>query len=819
MALRLTGTSAAPKGPPTAAALAARARALLSADDFDGYHGLFARAAEHEDAQRRYQARLALLEEGLGATGQGAAARVTRLFAIVAQAGVEILEEEPREPIILNHAGIAFYELWSLDAAEALFKAAHRLDPDLPHLQRNLSELGRRRRSQRGPQGHLRPLHASLPPLVRRAKSIAAKAKPAENLTLSLCMIVRDEEEMLPRCLQAVAPAVDEIVIVDTGSVDRTIEIARSYGARVIEREWTGSFSDARNASFDAATSDWIIYLDADEVLIPEDAERLRALTGHVWREAMYLVETSFAGEEGDGSAMVNTAMRVFRNRPQYRFEGRLHEQIAHSLPLYAPGRLEQTSVRVEHYGYLGAVRNAKDKSRRNIELLREQEREGVSSPFQSFNLGTEYAVLGDHRTALAEFERAWEMAKRQGQADRDFMPTLFLRMVTGLQECGRLEEAIERAHEGQSLFPGFTDLVYAEGLVARELGRSEQATECWNRCLEMGDGPARYGSSIGAGTYLPMVQMAKDHAVRGELTEACDLLERCLAEHPRYPGSVLPYASLLLANGTDCDAVARQIEERVESASPSVHYMLGTAFFKRGAMEAAEQQFRHVVHSRPSNGLARVQLAETLLHLRRYAEAAAEAAKLEADAPFAALARRIELWGRLAAGDTNGAGTALATASARGLSNAEVELFGAWAALSGSDGPPHSLPVAATPLLGVILETLLRSRDFDQFEALLPLLEHSRLPVRERREALATMYLHHGFLPFAAKEWMAVCSEQPDARALVGLAQVALAHGTTEDAVTFAAEALRHDPVNSVAGAIVALHQAPPAAAEAAAQ
>src|SRR5438270_8132514 len=102
MALRLTGTSLAPKGPPTATELAARARALLSADDFDGYHALFTRAAEHEDLQRRYQGRLALLEEGLSAGGQGAAARVTRLFAKVAQAAIELLEEEPREPIILN---------------------------------------------------------------------------------------------------------------------------------------------------------------------------------------------------------------------------------------------------------------------------------------------------------------------------------------------------------------------------------------------------------------------------------------------------------------------------------------------------------------------------------------------------------------------------------------------------------------------------------------------------------------------------------------------------------------------------------------------
>src|SRR5205807_9238370 len=109
-------------------------------------------------------------------------------------------------------------------------------------------------------------------------------------------------------------------IIVDTGSKDRTIEIARSFGAKVIEREWTGSFADARNVSFEAATGDWIMYLDADEVLVAEDAQRLRALTGHTWREAFYLVETNYTGEIDDGTALTHNALRVFRNRPQYRF-------------------------------------------------------------------------------------------------------------------------------------------------------------------------------------------------------------------------------------------------------------------------------------------------------------------------------------------------------------------------------------------------------------------------------------------------------------------------------------------------------------------
>ena len=234
-------------------------------------------------------------------------------------------------------------------------------------------------------------------------------------MRLSLCMIVKDEEEMLPRCLAAAAPAVDEIVIVDTGSTDRTIEIAREFGATVIEREWTGSFADARNVSFDAATGDWLMFLDADEVLVEEDVERLRALRGKTWREAFYLTEISYTGELGDGTAATHTALRVFRARPEYRFSGALHEQIADTLPLHLPERIEATDIRIEHFGYLGAVRDAKEKSRRNIELLLEQrEDRRTAIPSCTSTSAPSTAPSATRRAALDEFERAWELIEQR---------------------------------------------------------------------------------------------------------------------------------------------------------------------------------------------------------------------------------------------------------------------------------------------------------------------------------------------------------------------------------------------------------------------
>src|SRR5699024_12143978 len=93
-------------------------------------------------------------------------------------------------------------------------------------------------------------------------------------MTISLCMIVQNEEDVLERCLDSIKNLVDEINIIDTGSTDRTIEIAKKYTDHVFYFEWTGKFKDARNESFKHATKDYILYLDADDVLLEEDQEK-----------------------------------------------------------------------------------------------------------------------------------------------------------------------------------------------------------------------------------------------------------------------------------------------------------------------------------------------------------------------------------------------------------------------------------------------------------------------------------------------------------------------------------------------------------------
>ena len=531
----------------------------------------------------------------------------------------------------------------------------------------------------------------------------------------------------------------------------------------MIEREWTGSFADARNAGFDAASGDWLLFLDADEVLDPADAPLLRELTGRVWREAFYLVETNHTGELGDGTAVTHNALRVFRNRPEYRFEGRVHEQIAHRLPTGLPERIEPTAVRVDHYGYLGVVRDAKEKSRRNIELLRAQLEEAGGSTFLHFNLGSEYAAAGDARSACEEFERAWALlADDPGRRERPFVPSLTVRSTKALRFCGRLAEAEARALEGLAMFSDLTDLVFERALVAAAQGEPDRAASLFEDCLARGDAPSRLSPTVGCGGFLALVRLAELEAARGDVERAEGLLRRCLREHPAYLGTVLPLAAAMLRRGEEPAEVVAQIEGGVADLTPSVRFMLATALYEAGEAEAAEPLYAAVVDAQPSNGGARLALAETLLSTRRYEEAAAAAAEVTDEDAFADLAARSELFARVLAGmPTEEART---RAARRGLAAAELELFSAWAA----SAPYPSLDPALAESLATMLEALLRVQEFEAFEALLPALAATGLPGRRRHDLLAEIYLRRGFLDSAADEWIAAVEEDgPDPASL----------------------------------------------------
>ena len=772
--------------------LLAQAAAAAGAGRLDELRELFAELATWEP-QRAYQARRQLAELAFSSSGLPEAAW-TRLYLTVAEILLAALESEPAEPVLLNYGGVLLYEVGELGGAEALFEAAGRLDPELEYVGRNLAEVRRRKRNHRS---SLRgPAAAQARALGVRARRLAGSARAATELTLSLTMIVKDEEEMLPGCLEAIADAVDEIVIVDTGSTDRTVEIAESFGAKVVHFPWNGSFADARNVSIENATGDWILYLDADEHLVPEDAGLFRALLGRTWREGFYLVETNYTGGEDAGSSVAHLALRLFRNRPDYRFEGRIHEQKTHTMPTYVPERFETTAIRLRHYGYLKSRIGAREKSQRNLQLLQQEARE-TPGPFVDFNLGSEYLALGEFDLACSHLDRAWAALRLEsGWTGKGYAPMLAARVAQAKREAGDTRGARAGIDLALSYYSDHTELMLQAAMCARDDRDLDEAARLAERCLEQGDAPAKYGAVVGAGTYLARTLLAEIRTHQGRPAEAEALYRSSLEQHPDYVGPLLPLVSLEIARGAEPSAVCvRLADER-----PSAALLLATALYEGGRPAEAEKRFRDLLALQPGNGPARIGLVETLLARRAYAEAAAEARLEPADSPVAAVAAGAELFARAAAGDTDGLADALAAASSRRLPAHDVELYRAWLTLLEGGEAPATLPGEAAHTAFTALEALLRVLDVDSFSRLHELAQRLAIDPRERREALARMYLRRGFLDSAAEEWLAAAESGPDARAYLGLAQVAVARGLEEDAQTLAAAARQADPGSAAA-------------------
>ena len=226
---------------------------------------------------------------------------------------------------------------------------------------------------------------------------------------LSLCMIVKNEEKTLPVCLESVKAIIDEIIIIDTGSTDKTVEIAQLYGAKVYSFGWIDDFSAARNESLRYASGDWILYLDADERVTPENAAKIRGVIKNPDITAVNIIEHI---PQEKGNLFKTTASdycRLFRNDPRIRFSGRVHEQILPAVNAIG-GNVLKSSIRIDHWGYAVSETKRTERARRNLSLLLKDVGDNPDDPFVWFNIGLAYKTLGNTEEAINALTKAVEL-------------------------------------------------------------------------------------------------------------------------------------------------------------------------------------------------------------------------------------------------------------------------------------------------------------------------------------------------------------------------------------------------------------------------
>jgi glycosyltransferase involved in cell wall biosynthesis len=266
---------------------------------------------------------------------------------------------------------------------------------------------------------------------------------------ISLCMIVKNEELRLPRCLESVRGLVDEYVIVDTGSTDRTKEIAKSFGAKVLSFAWSDDFSEARNESLRHAKGDWIIFLDADETLNRSgESDCLKKAASAPGIDAYYVPILNPDTNHGSEST-VGSAVRFFRKYPGIRFAGRVHESVDRFLSGVGARAARSTFI-IEHYGY-GLDRDiVRKKYERNLNLLEKELEENPSDANVRYHLGLTCMALERDKEALEAFERALS-----GTGLTTSLEAMILNMKSyHLLRAGEIDAADEACSRSLALVP-----------------------------------------------------------------------------------------------------------------------------------------------------------------------------------------------------------------------------------------------------------------------------------------------------------------------------------------------------------------------------
>ena len=266
--------------------------------------------------------------------------------------------------------------------------------------------------------------------------------------TLSVCMIVKNEEEFLADCLKSVAPVADQIVVVDTGSTDRTVEIARSFDAQVYPFEWCDDFSAARNASIEHATGDWILWLDADERLRPESIPVLKKLLRAETKPTAYIVQIWNRMADGKNYKL-STAHRLFTNHKGIRFHGRIHEQIAYSVA-QLKGTERESAVVLEHLGYGLPPEKREKKNQRNLRLLQKMVAEQPKNAYAHYTLAQQFHICRRFEEALRHFQIAYRLKT----LPKNIQGTLLNVMAEGQMELNRPEEAKRTVEQSLNRFP-----------------------------------------------------------------------------------------------------------------------------------------------------------------------------------------------------------------------------------------------------------------------------------------------------------------------------------------------------------------------------
>lgn len=348
-----------------------------------------------------------------------------------------------------------------------------------------------------------------------------------------MCMIVKNEEEFLPSCLKSVQEIVDEIIIVDTGSTDSSIEIGKSFGAKVISHKWNNNFAEARNISLENAKGEWILILDADETLESIDRTLFHKYIKESNVDILSLELVNYYGDKIDENRIYTMAQsRLFKNRLGLKFENSIHETINLNDADMDIHNIQHLPIKIHHLGYLTQVTEKKKKNERNMNLLHTEIKNDKHSPWMEYHLASEYYRQKKYETA---FLYCNESIKRFLLAGFKPSSLLYNLKYSILVTSGSFNEALKGIDKAILLYPDYVDLHFYKAVSLYHEGMFNECILTLEHCLALGEQNLAYLTMSGTGSYQALFYQALCFKRKGNPFMYKELLLKALEIYPEY--------------------------------------------------------------------------------------------------------------------------------------------------------------------------------------------------------------------------------------------------------------------------------------------
>lgn len=337
---------------------------------------------------------------------------------------------------------------------------------------------------------------------------------------ISICVIMKNEEKNIENFLSSIKKYFKdypyELVLVDTGSTDNTLQIARKYTKNIFHFEWIGDFSAARNFSLSCASSDWILVLDCDEYILDLDTQGFDAMIRQYPDCVGMLSRRNHYAQNGTDSVYTDDVERFF-NKKKFHYEAIIHEQVraingTDFMRIAIP-------LMVDHCGYNGTAEDLEKKAERNNELLLKMLEENPDDPYLYFQLGQSYNMLRDDEKACYYYGKGLEY-------DVDPKAEYVQMMVIGYGYALLHLERYDEALQFRNIYDDFAttaDFVCLMGLIYLRKGMVVQAMAEFFKATTF-----ETARTEGANSFIPTFNMGCINEVLGDLGAAVSLYKKC---------------------------------------------------------------------------------------------------------------------------------------------------------------------------------------------------------------------------------------------------------------------------------------------------